>query len=45
MRQIAEESSKNKKEFDDIESKYNQQEIDIIDKNKKILDLQTKCNI
>lgn len=34
MRLLAEESNKNKKEIDDIESKFNTQEMQIIEKDK-----------
>lgn len=45
MRQLAEESSKNKKEIDEKESKYNELEMEIIEKDNYIEDLYTKCNI
>jgi len=45
MRQLAEESSKNRKEIDEKESKYNEQEMEIIEKENYIEDLYTKCNI
>lgn len=45
MRQLTEESSKNKKEIDLIESKFNEKEMILLEKENKIEDLQIKCNI